>query len=45
MNLQEDDVGLNRELRSSFKNFLRMSSKDSENLIRLFDPAIKKKKH
>jgi len=25
-NLQDDDIGLNKELRSSFKNFLRMST-------------------
>lgn len=45
MNLQDDDVGLNGELRSSFKNFLRMSSQDFENLICLVGPAVKKKKH
>lgn len=44
MNLQDDDVGLNGELRSSFKNFLRMSSQDFENLISLVGPAVKKKK-
>jgi len=43
MNLQDDDVGLNGELRSSFKNFLRMSSQDFENLICLVGPAVKKK--
>lgn len=42
INLQDDDVGLNGELRSSFKNFLRMSSEDFENLICLIGPAIKK---
>jgi len=43
MNLHDDDVGLNEELRSSFKNFLRMSSQDFENLICLVGLAIKKK--
>lgn len=42
MNLQDDDVSLNGELRSSFKNFLRMSSQDFENLICLVGPAVKK---
>lgn len=44
MNPQNYDVGLNGELRSSFKNFLRMSSQDFENLICLVGPAVKKKK-
>ena len=43
MNLQDDDIGLNGELRSSFKNFVRMSSEDFENFICLVGPAIKKK--
>ena len=42
MNLQDDYVGLNGELRSTFKNFLRMSSQDFENLICLVGPAVKK---
>lgn len=42
MNLQDDNVSLNVELRSSFKNFLRMSSEDYENLICLIGPVIKK---
>ena len=32
VDLQKDDVGLRGELRSSFKNFCRMSSEDFENL-------------
>lgn len=41
MNPQEDDVGLNKELRPSCKNFFRMSSEFSENLISPDGPAIK----
>ncbi|XP_060879688.1 uncharacterized protein LOC132951765 [Metopolophium dirhodum] len=41
-NLQDDDIVLNGELRSSFKNFLRMSTEDFENLICLIRPAIHK---
>lgn len=33
INLRDDDVGLNGELQSSFKNCLRMSSEDFENLM------------
>ncbi|KAL4101084.1 hypothetical protein QTP88_021104 [Uroleucon formosanum] len=42
MNLQDDDVGLNGELRSSFKNFLRMSSHDFENQTNLLVQQLKK---
>ena len=41
--LSTDDVGLNRELRSSFHNFTRMSSADFELLINLLGPKIAKK--
>lgn len=41
--LREDDIGLSGEIRSSFKNFLRMSSEDFENLICLIGPAVAKR--
>ncbi|CAH1970881.1 unnamed protein product [Acanthoscelides obtectus] len=39
-NLRKDDLGINGELRSSFKNFVRISSADSEYLIQLVGPKI-----
>jgi hypothetical protein len=43
VDLRNDDVGLSGELRSSFKNFFRMSIEDFENLICLVGPAVQKK--
>lgn len=40
--LREDDISIGGELRSSFKNFLRMSSTDFENLLCLIGPIISK---
>lgn len=40
--LREDDISIGGELRSSFKNFLRMSSTDFENLFCLIGPIISK---
>jgi hypothetical protein len=42
MDLRNDDVGLSRELRSSFKNVFRMSSENFENLMCLVGPAVQK---
>nr|CAH7754101.1 unnamed protein product [Callosobruchus chinensis] len=42
-NLRADDIGLSGEIRSSFKNFLRMSTEDFENLICLVGPAVAKR--
>lgn len=39
-NLRKDDLGINGELRSSFKNFVRISSADFEYLIQLVGPKI-----
>ncbi|CAH2003850.1 unnamed protein product [Acanthoscelides obtectus] len=39
-NLRKDDLGINGELRSSFKNFVRISSADFEYLIQLVGPNI-----
>lgn len=41
--LRADDIGLSGEIRSSFKNFLRMSTEDFENLICLVGPAVAKR--
>nr|CAH7757347.1 unnamed protein product [Callosobruchus chinensis] len=41
--LRADDIGLRGEIRSSFKNFLRMSTEDFENLICLVGPAVAKR--
>lgn len=41
--LLQDDIGLNGELRSSFQNFLRLSSSTFEVLINLIGPVIGKK--
>jgi hypothetical protein len=43
VDLRNDGVGLSGELRSSFKNFFRMSSEDFENLMCLVGPAVQKK--
>lgn len=41
--LRKDDLGISGEMRSSFKNFLRMTSTDLENLIQFIGPSIQKK--
>nr|CAH7739463.1 unnamed protein product [Callosobruchus chinensis] len=41
--LRADDIGLIGEIRPSFKNFLRMSTEDFENLICLVGPAVAKR--
>lgn len=43
MNLQDDDVGLNGNIRYSFNNFLRVSSEDFQKLICLVGLGIRKK--
>jgi hypothetical protein len=43
VHMRNDDVQLSGELRSSFKNFFRMSSEDFENLMCLVGPAVYKK--
>lgn len=40
--LQHDDIGLHGELRSSFNNFVRMSSSDFEELINLIGKKVAK---
>ncbi|CAH2005050.1 unnamed protein product [Acanthoscelides obtectus] len=39
-NLRKDDLGINGELSSTFKNFVRISSADFEYLIQLVGPKI-----
>lgn len=41
--LRKDDIGLRGEMRSSFQNFLRMSSENFEDLIQVVGPAIYKR--
>lgn len=41
--IRKDDIGLSGEIRSSFTNYLRMSSEDFESLLQLVGPAIQKK--
>lgn len=40
--IENDDIGLHGELRSSFHNFLRMSSSDFEELITLIGRKVAK---
>lgn len=40
VDLWNDDVGLSGGLRMSFQNFFLMSSKDFDNLVCLFGPAV-----
>lgn len=41
--LRKDDIGLRGEMRSSFQNFLRMSSENFEDLIQVVGPTIHKR--